>query len=142
MGVRRMIRTVLLGYLMASPFFIAMPVADADPPIEVSQGGAISAEELLVVNRGLDRTKNALPSMHVGLATMLALIGWHRSRAWGVALGTAALLIAVSTLLVKQHFLVDLPAGAIVGWLAHRIVYGGGSAGRMQARAERGSGAV
>jgi membrane-associated phospholipid phosphatase len=119
-GVRRLSRAVLLAYLMAAPFFLAMPVQDADPPVEASNG----AEHALVINRGLDTTKNAFPSMHVGLAVLLAFVGHRRSKAWGWTLGLAAALIIVSTLFVKQHFLVDLPAGALVGWLAFRISYG------------------
>lgn len=119
-GMRKLSRAVLLAYLMASPFFLAMPVQDADPEVVASNG----AEHALVINRGLDTTKNAFPSMHVGLAVLLAFVGHRRSKAWGWTLGIAAALIIVSTLFVKQHFLVDLPAGAFVGWLAFRITYG------------------
>ena len=120
-GVRRMMRAAFLAYAIAAPFFVAMPVQDADPAIDQPH---TTCERLLCVNRDADRSKNAFPSMHVGLATLLALIGWRRSRAWGVALGASAGLIAVSTLLVKQHFLEDLPAGSIVAWVAFRAVYG------------------
>lgn len=119
-GHRRLSRAVLLAYLMAAPFFLAMPVQDADPPVQASD----AAEHALVVNRGLDTTKNAFPSMHVGLAVLLALVGARRSRAWGWGLGLCAAMIVVSTLFVKQHFVVDLPAGALVAWLAFRLTYG------------------
>jgi membrane-associated phospholipid phosphatase len=123
-GIRRMTRAILLGYLVAAPFFIAMPVQDADPPLRAD--GAV--EGLLALNRVADTTKNAFPSMHVGLATLLSLIGFRRSRAWGLALASAAVVISVSTLLVKQHFVVDIPAGALVGVIAFRQVYGARSA--------------
>jgi membrane-associated phospholipid phosphatase len=119
-----MTRAALLAYAVAAPFFLVMPVRDADPALDPAN----ALQEMLVLNRGLDRSHNAFPSMHVGLATLLALIGARRSRAWGMALGGAAVVIAVSTLLVKQHFLVDLPAGALVGLTAYRIVYGNADA--------------
>ena len=119
-GHHRLSRAVLLAYLMAAPVFLAMPVQDADPPVQASD----AAEHALVVNRGLDTTKNAFPSMHVGLAVLLAMVGAHRSRAWGWGLGLCAAVIIVSTLFVKQHFLVDLPAGALVAWVAFRLTYG------------------
>lgn len=119
-GHRRLSRAVLLAYLMAAPFFLAMPVQDADPPVQASD----AAEHALVLNRGLDTTKNAFPSMHVGLAVLLALVGARRSRPWGWTLGLCAGLIIVSTLFVKQHFVVDLPAGALVAWAAFRLTYG------------------
>lgn len=121
-GVRRMTRAVLLAYLLAAPFFLAMPVVDADPPLQAESG----SEHLLVLNRGIDTTKNAFPSMHVGLAALLALVAWRRSRAWGLALAGAAALIAASTLLVKQHFIADIPAGLAVAVAAHAAVYRGG----------------
>jgi membrane-associated phospholipid phosphatase len=119
-GMRRLLRAVLLAYAIAAPFFIFMPIASADPRIEGTSWG----ERLLLWNRAADTTKNAFPSMHVGLAVLLALIGWRRSRAWGTALGACAAVIAVSTLLVKQHFLADIPAGALVAVIAFRAVYG------------------
>jgi membrane-associated phospholipid phosphatase len=97
-----------------------MPVQDADPPLQPSTW----LEHGLEVNRVADQTKNAFPSMHVGLAVLLTLIGLRVCRGWGLVLGVATAVIVVSTLLVKQHFLADLPAGAIVGWAAFRAVYG------------------
>lgn len=119
-GVRRMSRACLLAYAMAAPFFVLLPVADRDPPVT----GDTWAERLLVFNRAADLTKNAFPSMHVGLAVLLALIAWRRSKPWGIALALCAVVIAVSTLLVKQHFLVDIPAGALVALAAFTLVYG------------------
>ena len=122
-GMRRMMRAALLAYMMAAPFFLVMPVQDADPPLVATN----ALQHLLELNRAADHSKNAFPSMHVGLATLLALIGARRSRAWGWGLGLVAVAIALSTLLVKQHFLLDLPAGAIIAYVAYRIVYGGTS---------------
>jgi membrane-associated phospholipid phosphatase len=119
-GIRRMMRAAFLAYLAAAPFFVVMPVRDADPPLQPTN----ALQRMLVANRDADKSKNAFPSMHVGLATLLALIGSRRSRAWAWGLGACALLICASTLLVKQHFLVDLPAGALIAWMAYRVVYG------------------
>lgn len=125
-GVRRMMRACLLAYAMASFFFVVMPVRDADPPL----AGDSWAERLLDWNRAADITKNAFPSMHVGLAVLLALIAFRRSAAWGWGLTACAVVISASTLLVKQHFIVDIPAGAIIAFAAFRIIYG--SSGRQE----------
>jgi membrane-associated phospholipid phosphatase len=119
-GVRRMMRAALLAYALAAPVFVALPVIDADPPLTP----VTWSDALLEWNRAADESQNLFPSMHVGLATLLALVGARRSKAWAWALGGSAVVIAASTLLVKQHYLVDLPAGAAVGWLAFRTVYG------------------
>lgn len=119
-GMRRMARACLLAYAMAAPFFVLLPVRDADPPVE----GVTWAERALLWNRAADVTKNAFPSMHVGLAVLLGLVAWRHHRAWGVALFACAAVISASTLLVKQHFIVDLPAGALVAVAAFTVVYG------------------
>jgi len=41
---------------------------------------------------------------------------------------------------VKQHFLVDLPAGVVVAVLAYRAVYGGWPLRRERAEAPGGAG--
>lgn len=119
-GMRLMQRACLLAYAMAAPFFVLMPVRDADPPLP----GDSWAERLLEWNRAADLTKNAFPSMHVGLAVLLALIGFRRSAAWGWSLLACAGVIAASTLLVKQHYIVDIPAGALVALAAFRLTHG------------------
>ena len=69
----------------------------------------------------LDPGYGVFPSLHVALSVYMTLAVWafrHPSR-WFVTL--LAIAITASTVLVKQHYLVDLPAGAVlggVGWWA------------------------
>ena len=63
------------------------------------------------------------PSMHVAVATLVALAaGREAPRLERLAWWTWVGLIAVSTLAVRTHWLIDLPAGAAVGWLADRMI--------------------
>jgi len=57
---------------------------------------------LALVQR-FDARSNCFPSVHVSVATLTALHGT---------------LIAVSCVLTKQHYLIDLPAGLLCGWLS------------------------
>jgi membrane-associated phospholipid phosphatase len=66
-----------------------------------------------------DKLRNSMPSMHVSVAMMTDLtIG----REWPQA-GTAALLfpvlIAISALKTKQHYVVDIVPGAVLGALVY-----------------------
>ena len=82
----------------------------------------------------VDRPSNSLPSLHAGLTAYSLLFGWRvlrpdlgrRGRSI-LAIGTAiwATLILYSTLATKQHWLVDLPAGVLVAWVAHRWAWRG-----------------
>jgi len=71
---------------------------------------------------------NALPSLHVGLAAYTVCFGARMSagslspptRLGLIAVGTVwVAAIAYAALATKQHYAVDLPAGALAAWLAH-----------------------
>jgi membrane-associated phospholipid phosphatase len=82
----------------------------------------------------VDRPSNSLPSLHAGLTAYSLLYIWRvlrpdlggRGRSI-LGLGTAiwAILILYSTLATKQHWLLDLPAGVLVAWVAHRCAWQG-----------------
>jgi membrane-associated phospholipid phosphatase len=80
----------------------------------------------------VDRPTNSLPSLHAGLAVYSLLYAWrvlrddlYGARRWGVWLAGAVwgALILVSTLATKQHWLVDLPPGALLAWAAHHVTW-------------------
>jgi membrane-associated phospholipid phosphatase len=61
---------------------------------------------------------NSFPSMHVSVATLSAL---HLLPAAGSPVLLFPLLVAMSCVLTKQHYLVDLPTGAGLGYAAHLL---------------------
>ena len=73
---------------------------------------------------GADGGYNCFPSMHVGLSHLAA---WtlrdvdRKVAPWAWAL---AILISVSTLLLKEHYLADVVAGALLAFAAHRLALG------------------
>jgi membrane-associated phospholipid phosphatase len=67
---------------------------------------------------------NSIPSMHVSMSTLTAI---HLCGNLYPALGSYDLLvfafpamIAFSAVFAKQHYIADLPSGAVFGWLAYR----------------------
>lgn len=68
--------------------------------------------------RSKDPPNNCFPSMHVGLAFCCALIGWKASPRRGPWLLLWAVLIAVSTLTTKQHYVLDGIGGLILAAFA------------------------
>ena len=80
--------------------------------------------------RGLHETDggvNVFPSLHVGHSMLVASMFWsYRERVptWIVSLVAAmALAVSASTVLLKQHYVVDIPAGvllAVGGWALTR----------------------
>jgi len=66
----------------------------------------------------LDAPVNCFPSLHVGSAFLAAVACWKVDRTLALVSGLLALLIGASTMLVKQHYLVDfVSAAALVGVL-------------------------
>jgi membrane-associated phospholipid phosphatase len=67
--------------------------------------------------RRLDTPTSCFPSLHVGLAVFVALYGLQRHRDWSLFIALWAGLIALSTLTLKQHYVLDVVGGALVGAL-------------------------
>lgn len=62
-----------------------------------------------------DKLRNSLPSMHVSVATMVDLTIWQNWPVAGYVGGLFPLLIAASALKTKQHYVVDVVPGALLG---------------------------
>lgn len=104
---------VLLFMQMAC--FMVFPVSTPRHWREFDGDMGLSARFLKFVHR-FDASTNCFPSMHVSVATLTALHAAHYLGSWSYLFPLA---IAVSCLFTKQHYLVDLPFGAALGWLAY-----------------------
>lgn len=69
----------------------------------------------------LDPGYGIFPSLHVAASVyMMQTAFYFRSRArWGVAALSLAIILA--TVFIKQHYLVDVPAGILVGYLGGKL---------------------
>lgn len=107
-----------LGLLaMQMAFFVLFPVATPESWRAIN-GRRTWSERFLAFVQRLDARSNSFPSMHTSVATLTALYLLPHFGAWAFLFPA---LIALSCLFTKQHYLVDLPAGAALGWLAHRV---------------------
>jgi membrane-associated phospholipid phosphatase len=78
---------------------------------------------MLVRFQRLSGPYNVFPSMHFGYCLFSALAGWYyHGHLIGGGLTLWAVLIGVSTLLTKQHYILDLVGGLVVGVLAFVLV--------------------
>ncbi len=102
---------VLLAMQMAC--FLAFPVETPEHwRPKVPRG---PSERFLALVHSFDRRSNCFPSMHVSVAVLTA---FHIVPALGPWAWAFPALIALSCLFTKQHYLADLPPGALVGWAA------------------------
>ena len=79
--------------------------------------GGLSERFLAFVQR-FDAPSNSFPSMHTSVAMLTALHLYDRH---GLATFAFPALIGLSCLFTKQHYVVDIPAGAALGWFAHDL---------------------
>jgi len=106
---------LLLGLQMA--FFVLFPVTTPEHWRSFNRQRTLSERFLALVQR-FDARSNSFPSMHVSVAMLTSL---HLLPQLGVLAFAFPLLIALSCLFTKQHYLLDLPAGAALGWFAHGL---------------------
>ena len=107
----------LLLLVLQMAIFISFPVVT---PEEWRPGCAPTtrSERFLRFVQRLDARSNSFPSMHTSVATLTAL---HLHSSLGPVAWLFPLLIGLSCLFTKQHYVIDLPAGAGLGALAFWI---------------------
>lgn len=99
--------------------FLLLPVEVAWPTRVVQGGWA----DVFFMADTMNLERNYLPSLHVAFACTAALAYAERSGGWARALfGLWAAAIAASTLLIHEHHLVDVVAGALLAWGTWRFV--------------------
>jgi membrane-associated phospholipid phosphatase len=96
-----------LNAAICFPIFLLLPV---ELPRENPIPDSLSGHLLAWVHR-LDRPVNCFPSHHVSTAFTTFFAVRRQEPIWGGVFGVCAVMIAISTLFVKQHYLVDVPAG-------------------------------
>ena len=106
---------LLLGLQMV--FFVLFPVTTPPQWRAFNLGRTLSERFLALVQR-FDARSNCFPSMHVSVAMLSA---FHLQTHLGALAFAFPVAIALSCLFTKQHYLADLPAGALLGWTTHRV---------------------
>jgi len=106
----------LLLLALQMSFFLLFPVTTPEHWRGYNKRRTPSERFLAFVQR-FDARSNSFPSMHVSVAMLTAL---HLLPHVGMIGYAFPALIALSCLFTKQHYLVDLPPGALLGWIAYR----------------------
>lgn len=120
----RYARSVALGLTACILIFVLLPSGQELRPAEVP-GNDLTAWMLRAIYAA-DTNTNVFPSMHV-VGTLAAVIAIFDSRSasgcakWGVA--ALGVLINASTVLIKQHSVLDILGGVMLYWLVYLAVY-------------------
>lgn len=116
-GYQRYICFLLVAYLVAAAVYLCWPNGqDLRPTLDQPQG---IFEKILSLLYSIDTNTNVLPSLHVvgaiGFTAAVLDTKTIRRRWIKVATCILAALISASTVFVKQHALLDVAAGVILG---------------------------
>jgi membrane-associated phospholipid phosphatase len=102
----------LVQFLAAWPIFYLFPTHIIHPFVAATFPSGAALRGLYRVDAGY----NDFPCLHAANSIYVALVSTIFCRRWqAIVLFVLAGLIALSTLLIKQHFFLDLPAGLALG---------------------------
>ncbi|OQA62212.1 MAG: PAP2 superfamily protein [bacterium ADurb.Bin270] len=106
---RRAVITFFTATTICYAFFLFMPVKmTMRPPVESLTGiyGAITSAIFAI-----DLPYNCFPSLHVTYPVFITLVSWRNHRVMRWVMLAMAIIVAVSVVLVKQHYIADAVAG-------------------------------
>lgn len=129
-GCPRLFRRTALAYVVtvsvALVVFSLIPVSSAElRPNPADLNAAAFAGWGVRLLYTLDPPTNALPSLHVALVWLAVLSAWKAWPAVGSAAAIVGLGITTSTTLVKQHYVLDVVAGAALAALVAALLLRG-----------------
>jgi membrane-associated phospholipid phosphatase len=113
----RLAVSYLLLLVFQMGFFLAFPVVTPESWRSANRAHTHSERFLAFVQR-FDARSNSFPSMHTSVAMLTALHLYPSLGAWTLVFPA---LIGLSCLFTKQHYVVDVPAGAALGWAAFQV---------------------
>jgi membrane-associated phospholipid phosphatase len=114
-SLRRLLFSLTLTLVVAYATYLFFPVYFERPPLVVD-----SVATFLLWLEYHDPSYNHFPSLHVAVSWLIYLAVRDGCRWWGVLLAVV-IGIAVSTVFVKQHYLVDVGYGMVLSFVAWRV---------------------
>lgn len=123
-GFRRYMWTIMITFTTATVFCALVPNGQDLRPAELPRQNICTW--ILQMTWAADNNANVFPSVHVlGVVAAIAAM-WHSpklKRVWQIVGTVWFVIIAASTLLVKQHAFIDLAAALVWGAVVYVIVY-------------------
>ncbi|MCC6521855.1 MAG: phosphatase PAP2 family protein [Polyangiaceae bacterium] len=101
------VAAISLVQIVAMVTYAAFPSFMQRPEVVGNGLGTDLVRKIYQIDPGF----NVMPSLHVGHSTLVALLYRSYHRRWYPLIATGTALICASTVLIKQHYVIDLPAG-------------------------------
>lgn len=114
--IRRTVSAYLTVWLTSYVVFLVYPTVAPRPDVVIGDGFAAWGLRALY---GADPPYNCFPSIHVAHSFVSALTCLRVHRGVGATTIVCAVLVGVSTLFTKQHYVVDVIGGALLAFVAY-----------------------
>jgi membrane-associated phospholipid phosphatase len=116
-------RRAVFAYLLVTTvhyiFFLLLPVKlDFRADLSAAGGFWIDATRFYYM---IDKPYNCFPSLHVAYSTLAVICTWQNHRIMRIVFLAMAIIVAVSVVFVKQHYILDVVTGAISGALLYLL---------------------
>jgi membrane-associated phospholipid phosphatase len=118
---RRTLAAYGLQFGVSFALFLMVPLRMVHAEVPPGLNG-----QILSTMYAFDSGFSSFPSLHVANVVFVAiLVNRLQGKLRGLGVSVIALLIAISTLLVKQHFVADVITGALLGWGSFALTFSG-----------------
>jgi membrane-associated phospholipid phosphatase len=114
--IRRTVSAYLLVWTGAYVCFLVYPTVAPRPAALIGKGFVVWGLQRLY---SADTPYNCFPSIHVAHSFVSALACYPVHRRVGIAATVCALLVALSTLFAKQHYILDVLGGMLLAGVAY-----------------------
>ena len=116
--LRRTVFAYLAVWMTAFTCFLVYPTISPRPAKVIGRGFAAWGLRFLY---SADPPYNCFPSIHVAHSFVSALTCKLVHRRIGILCTLAAALVALSTVFIKQHYILDVVAGIVLAWAAYVV---------------------
>lgn len=118
----RLVPSFIALIIISCLFFIFLPSSYPRPKLNPQEMNWISYKLIKFLYR-IDPPSNTTPSLHSSSSFLFALISYKISKRTGIIITIWAILIILSTLFVKQHFIADVIIGIALATSIYFIIY-------------------
>jgi len=118
---RQFLSGYVFAYALSGIFFVLYPTTFPREQFPLSLEAPSFTEYFFLWFRTIDLPTNCLPSMHVGSCVMSTLPFYKRRPRVFILFSIWSIAIVATTLTTKQHYFVDLIAGAGFGAFTHLL---------------------
>lgn len=120
---RRVVTAFMISTTLSYACFLTFPVAmTMRPDLSGLTGFSAAVTRYYYI---IDLPYNCFPSLHVTYPTLATLVAWRNHNVMRWVFAAMAVVVAVSVVLVKQHYIADVVAGfanaAFCFWATVRI---------------------